>query len=232
MDMADAKTSARSNRRHHPVRRPEFGHRGARHRRRPRWCSSWACRCWESATACRPWPHSWAARSRRQGARVRLCRGARAQGHSRLLEASRTDVNDKGDGIARRVDEPRRQGDTPCRPGFVRHRRNAGMPPRRHGRRGAALLRGAVPSRSDPHKQGKEIYARFVHDICGCGRDWNMPRLHPARRSRAYPRAGGQRGGDPRAVGRGGLLGGGGADPQRDRRAAHLHLRGHGPAAS
>jgi GMP synthase (glutamine-hydrolysing) len=24
-------------------------------------------------------------------------------------------------------------------------------------------------------KQGKAIYARFVHDICGCGHDWNMP---------------------------------------------------------
>ena len=23
--------------------------------------------------------------------------------------------------------------------------------------------------------KGKEIIARFVHDICGCGRDWNMP---------------------------------------------------------
>ncbi len=23
--------------------------------------------------------------------------------------------------------------------------------------------------------KGREIYARFVHDICGCGRDWNMP---------------------------------------------------------
>jgi GMP synthase (glutamine-hydrolysing) len=23
--------------------------------------------------------------------------------------------------------------------------------------------------------KGKEIIARFVRDICGCGRDWNMP---------------------------------------------------------
>ena len=23
--------------------------------------------------------------------------------------------------------------------------------------------------------KGKEMIARFVHDICGCGRDWNMP---------------------------------------------------------
>ena len=23
--------------------------------------------------------------------------------------------------------------------------------------------------------KGKEMLARFVHDICGCGRDWNMP---------------------------------------------------------
>jgi len=23
--------------------------------------------------------------------------------------------------------------------------------------------------------KGKEVFARFVHDVCGCGRDWNMP---------------------------------------------------------
>lgn len=23
--------------------------------------------------------------------------------------------------------------------------------------------------------KGKEMFARFVHDICGCGRDWTMP---------------------------------------------------------
>jgi len=23
--------------------------------------------------------------------------------------------------------------------------------------------------------KGKDIFARFVHDVCGCGRDWNMP---------------------------------------------------------
>ena len=34
-------------------------------------------------------------------------------------------------------------------------------------------------------KQGKAIYARFVHDICGCGANWNMPQLRARRPSRA-----------------------------------------------
>ena len=37
-------------------------------------------------------------------------------------------------------------------------------------------------------QQGAALLARFVHDICGCGRDWNMPTTLP-RRSRD-PRAG------------------------------------------
>jgi GMP synthase (glutamine-hydrolysing) len=28
-------------------------------------------------------------------------------------------------------------------------------------------------------RKGKEIYARFVHDICGCGSSWSMPSLVP-----------------------------------------------------
>ena len=28
-------------------------------------------------------------------------------------------------------------------------------------------------------KQGKAIYTRFVHDICGCGASWNMPQFVP-----------------------------------------------------
>ncbi len=28
-------------------------------------------------------------------------------------------------------------------------------------------------------KQGKAIYSRFVHDICGCGSEWNMPQFVP-----------------------------------------------------
>ena len=32
----------------------------------------------------------------------------------------------------------------------------------------------------DTHtKKGKEIYARFVHDICGCGKSWDMPGFVP-----------------------------------------------------
>ena len=47
-----------------------------------------------------------------------------------------------------------------------------------------ALLRRAVPSRSHAHAAGHaSILQRFVHDICGCGGDWNMPRLSSTKRS-------------------------------------------------
>ena len=48
--------------------------------------------------------------------------------------------------------------------------------------------------------QGKAILGRFVHEICGCKADWNMPRLH-RRSGREDPRAGRQGRSHPRLSG-------------------------------
>ncbi len=79
-------------------------------------------------------------------------------------------------------------------------------------------------------KQGAAILARFAHDICGCGHDWNMADY--AGEAVAAIRAQvGRRGSDPRTVGRRRLVGRGRADPQGDRHAAHVRLRRPRPAA-
>ena len=61
-------------------------------------------------------------------------------------------------------------------PGFKLMATNAELPDRRHGRRGAPLLRAcsSIP-RSRTPRRASAILERFVHEICGCGRDWNMP---------------------------------------------------------
>ena len=65
--------------------------------------------------------------------------------------------------------------------------------------------------------QGTAILQRFVHDICGCGGDWNMPDYVAEAVGRIRAQVG-KRGSDPRPVGRRRFVGGRRADPQRDRR--------------
>ena len=76
-------------------------------------------------------------------------------------------------------------------------------------------------------RQGGAILDRFVHEICGCGGDWNMPDYvaeavakDPQRRSGSEEvllgLSGGRRLGGRR-----------GAHPPRDRRPAHLRVRRH-----
>ena len=80
-------------------------------------------------------------------------------------------------------------------------------------------------------KQGTAILARFAHEICGCGRDWNM-HDYVRRGGGRHPRAGRRRRGAARAVRRRRLVGGGGTDPPRDRRSADLRVRRSRAAAS
>ena len=65
-------------------------------------------------------------------------------------------------------------------PGFKVIAANDGVPasPAWPTRRGASTPCSSTP-RSRTRSKGKEIYARFVHDICGCGANWNMPRFVP-----------------------------------------------------
>ncbi len=155
----------------------------------------------------------------------------RARGHSALLRRHRGPPQRRGPRPARRLDEPRRQG----------HRAAAGVqgdraatrpcPIAGDGRRVAPLLRACSSTpRSRTRSRAPPSSRRFAHEICGCGQDWNMPDYVAEARG-ADPRAGRDRGGDPRALRRRRLVGRGGADPPGDRRPAHLRVRRPRPAA-
>ncbi len=102
----------------------------------------------------------------------------RARGHSRLLEGIQDRVNGSGEAY---LDVWMSHGDkvTALPPGFKLIASNpacpiAGM---------ADEERGFYAVQFHPEvthtRQGKAIYARFVHDICGAGASWNMPEFVP-----------------------------------------------------
>ncbi len=98
----------------------------------------------------------------------------RAQGHSALLRDIQDRVNEQGHGL---VDVWMSHGDkvTALPAGFSVIASNpttpiAGMAD--EARRFYALQ--FHPEVTHTH-QGKRMLERFVHDICGCGHDWNMP---------------------------------------------------------
>jgi GMP synthase (glutamine-hydrolysing) len=98
----------------------------------------------------------------------------RAQGHSKLFAGIQDRSNDEGHGL---LDVWMSHGDkvTELPPGFRIIGSNASTPI-------AAMAdeaRGFYAVQFHPEVthtlKGRDIYARFVHDICGCVRDWNMP---------------------------------------------------------
>ena len=98
----------------------------------------------------------------------------RAQGHSALLKDIQDRVNEQGHGL---LDVWMSHGDkvTHLPPGFKIIASNASTPI-------AAMAdesRGYYAVQFHPEVthtyQGKSIIERFVHQICGCGKDWNMP---------------------------------------------------------
>ena len=98
----------------------------------------------------------------------------RAQGHSALLRDIQDRANEQGHGL---IDVWMSHGDkvTALPPGFAVIASNpttpiAGMAD--EARRFYALQ--FHPEVTHTH-QGKAMLSRFVHDICGCGNDWNMP---------------------------------------------------------
>jgi GMP synthase (glutamine-hydrolysing) len=102
----------------------------------------------------------------------------RARGHSKLLEGIQDRVNEKGEAF---LDVWMSHGDkvTAMPPGFKLIASNpvcpiAGM---------ADEARGFYAVQFHPEvthtKQGKAIYTRFVHEICGCAGEWNMPGFIP-----------------------------------------------------
>ena len=98
----------------------------------------------------------------------------RAQGHSALLRDIQDRTNAQGHGL---IDVWMSHGDkvTKLPPGFSVIASNAATPiagmadEERH-----YYALQFHPEVTHTH-QGKAMVGRFVHDICGCGQDWNMP---------------------------------------------------------
>ncbi|HUP97299.1 MAG TPA: glutamine-hydrolyzing GMP synthase [Usitatibacter sp.] len=102
----------------------------------------------------------------------------RARGHSKLLEGIQDRSGPKGEGY---LEVWMSHGDkvTQVPPGFSVIASNeacpiAGMAD--ESRRFYALQFHPEVTHT---KQGRAIYTRFVHEICGCGPSWNMPRFVP-----------------------------------------------------
>ena len=162
-------------------------------------------------------------------ARVRLRGGARARALGAVHATSRTARNAEGHGL---LDVWMSHGDkvTALPPGF----RLIGSST------ACAIAAMADESRHfyavqfHPEvthtKQGAALLARFAHDICGCGDDWNM-HDYVGEAVGGHPRAGRRRGGAARPFRRRRFVGGRGADPSRDRRSAHLRVRRPRPLA-
>ena len=98
----------------------------------------------------------------------------RARGHSALLRDIQDRVDSEGHGL---LDVWMSHGDkvTALPPGFSAIASNAATPfaaMADEARRFYAVQ--FHPEVTHTH-QGKAVLARFVHDICGCGQDWNMP---------------------------------------------------------
>ena len=98
----------------------------------------------------------------------------RARGHSKLFDGIQDRVNDEGHGL---LEVWMSHGDkvTELPPGFRIIGGNESTPI-------AAMAdeeRGFYAVQFHPEVthtlKGREIIARFVHQICGCGSDWNMP---------------------------------------------------------
>ncbi len=98
----------------------------------------------------------------------------RARGHSALLRDIQDRVNGEGHGL---LDVWMSHGDKVIAmpPGFKAIASNAACPiagMADESRRFYALQFHPEVTHT---RQGGAIYNRFVHEICGCGRDWNMP---------------------------------------------------------
>ncbi|MGE0357479.1 MAG: glutamine-hydrolyzing GMP synthase [Burkholderiales bacterium] len=102
----------------------------------------------------------------------------RARGHSKLLDGIQDRANGEGHGL---LDVWMSHGDkvTKLPPGFAVMAANEACPVA--GMFDDARRFYAVQFHPEvTHtKQGGAIYSRFVHEICGCDRHWNMPEFAP-----------------------------------------------------
>jgi GMP synthase (glutamine-hydrolysing) len=102
----------------------------------------------------------------------------RVRGHSRLLEAIQDRVNERGEAF---LDVWMSHGDkvTALPPGFKLIASNEACPLAGMADEERRFYAVQFHPEVTHTRQGKAIYARFVHDICGCGAHWNMPQFIP-----------------------------------------------------
>jgi len=98
----------------------------------------------------------------------------RAQGHSKLFDGIQDKSNAQGHGL---LDVWMSHGDkvTALPPGFSVIASNAATPYAAMADESRHFYAVQFHPEVTHTHQGKAILARFVHDICGCGQDWNMP---------------------------------------------------------
>jgi GMP synthase (glutamine-hydrolysing) len=103
----------------------------------------------------------------------------RARGHSRLLEGIQDRVNEKGEAF---LEVWMSHGDKVTRmpPGFKLIAENPACPIAGMADEERRFYAVQFHPEVTHTKQGRAIYTRFVHGICGCsGEDWNMPQFVP-----------------------------------------------------
>lgn len=98
----------------------------------------------------------------------------RAQGHSALLRDIQDRSNEQGHGL---LDVWMSHGDkvTVLPPGFKIIASNPATPIAAMADETRRFYAVQFHPEVTHTYQGKAMFARFVHDICGCGQDWNMP---------------------------------------------------------
>src|SRR6476620_1392298 len=102
----------------------------------------------------------------------------RARGHSRLLEGIQARVNEKGEAF---LDVWMSHGDkvTKLPPGFKLIAENPACPLAGMADETRRFYAVQFHPEVTHTKQGRAIYTRFVHEICGVGPAWNMPNFVP-----------------------------------------------------
>ena len=128
-----------------------------------------------------------------EGGRVREFGYAevRARGHSKLLEGIQDRVNEKGEAF---LDVWMSHGDkvTALPPGFRLIASNPVCPIAGMADEERRFYAVQFHPEVTHTKQGKAIYTRFVHEICGCAGEWDMPRFVPQALERIRQQVGGE----------------------------------------
>ena len=113
----------------------------------------------------------------------------RVRGHSRLFEGIQDRVNEAGEAF---LDVWMSHGDkvTALPAGFKLIASNPACPIAGMADEARRFYAVQFHPEVTHTRQGKAIYARFVHEICGCGANWNMPEFVPQAIARIRERVG------------------------------------------